>query len=319
MRSAPQRFVVRTTDLDEAAETLRAAFGRVAIRPDATGRTELAMRAVSTPDLIATRWSMTGLDGGTVEQGGPERPMVLTGVRLDGVFRLWSRRSDVDCSRPFLYPAAVEAATDRPAEATLAVARDAVDERARALTGIDDFAVRFTGTAPIHPGRDGVWRDTMAYAFRSLEALHDTPDSAAARAALVDLVTTMLLETFPNTALVAEDRRDTGGVRSAAVRRALAHIDDHLDAALTIVDIARAARLTPRGLQAAFRRELGITPMAYAREGRLAAARTELRQESPVTTTVAAVAVRWGFPDPAYFARLYRRTYGETPRRTLES
>jgi AraC-like DNA-binding protein len=318
MPSAPQRLVVRTTDLDEAHETMQAAFGRIELQPDESGRTELVLKAISTPDLIATRWSMTGLGGGALEQGGPDCPMLLTGARLNGSLGMWSRREQVDCRRPFLYPHAVEARTDQLTEATLAVARSAVDERARALTGIDDFAVRFTGTAPLTPQLDAVWRDTMAYAARSLDALYDTPDSTLAHTALVELVTTMLLQTFPNTVLGAEDRRDVAGARSLGVRRAVAHIDDHLDQPITIVDIARAARLTPRGLQAAFRRELDTTPMGYLRDARLAAAHAELQRADPSTTTVPEVAVRWGFPDPAYFARIYRRTYGTAPRRTLD-
>jgi transcriptional regulator GlxA family with amidase domain len=105
---------------------------------------------------------------------------------------------------------------------------------------------------------------------------------------------------------------------ATVVRRAFAHIDDHLDEPLTIVDIARAARLTPRGLQAAFRRELDTTPMGYLRDARLAAAHAELQRADPSTTTVPEVAVRWGFPDPAYFARIYRRAFGTAPRRTLD-
>jgi AraC-like DNA-binding protein len=319
MPSAPQRIVVRTSDLAEAYDTMNAAFGRVGLRPDDSGRIELAMRVLSTPDLIATRWSMIGLGGGTVQGGGPDEAVFLTGVRLGGGFRAWSRREELDCLRPFLYPEAVEAATDRPEEATLAITRAAVHQRAEALTGIDGFTVRFTGSAPISDRHDGIWRDTTAYAFRSLEALHDTPDSGLARAALTDLVARMLLQTFPNTALAAEDERSGAAARSVSVRRAVAHIDDHLDQPITVVDIARAARLTPRGLQAAFRRELDTTPMAYLRDARLAAAHAELLRTDPAIASVPAVAARWGFPDPAYFARLYRRTYGTSPRRTLEA
>lgn len=318
MPSAPQRLVVRTTDLDEAHETMQAAFGRVELQPDESGRTELVLKAISTPDLIATRWSMVGIGGGTVAQGGPDEPVFLTGVRLGGELRLWSRREQLDSRRPFLYPDAVEAAVDRPEEGTLAITRAAVHERASAVTGVDEFTVRFTGTEPLSARHDAVWRDTMAYACRSLEALHETPDCALARTALTDLVARMILQTFPNTALDAEDRRDAVGVRSLGVRRAVAHIDDHLDQPITIVDIARAARLTPRGLQAAFRRELDTTPMGYLRDARLAAAHAELQRADPGRTTVPEVATRWGFPDPAYFARIYRRTYGTAPRRTLD-
>lgn len=318
MPSAPQRMVVRTSDLAEAYDTMNAAFGSVDLRPDDSGRIELAMRVLSTPDLIATQWSMVGLGGGAVSGGGPDAPVFLTGVCLGGGFRAWSRREELDCLRPFLYPDSIEAATQRPQEATLAITRAAVDQRAEIITGIPGFTTRFTASSPISARHDGLWRDTTAYAFRSLEALHETPDSALARAALTDLVARMLLQTFPNSASAAEDDRSGAAARSATVRRAVAHIDDHLDQPITIVDIARAARLTPRGLQAAFRRELDTTPMGYLRDARLAAAHAELQRVDPAVASVPAIAARWGFPDPAYFARLYRRIYGTSPRRTLD-
>ena len=317
MAPMPRRVVSRTTDLDEAVETMRAAFGDVELRPDESGRVDLMLHAVSTPELAATRWSLDGVGGGTVRHGHPEAPMLLTGVRLGGELRMWSRRDDLDCRRPFLYPDSVETRVERPEEATLAVARSAVDAYARAATGIDDATVRFTGTAPVDRGADALWRDTVARAMRNLDALHDGPGDALARATLTDFVITRLLAVFPNSTSGLADGSDRG--RSAGLRRAVAHIDDHLHEPLTIADIARAAGLTPRGLQAAFRRELDLTPLGYVRDGRLAAAHAELRRADPGATTVAAVAARWGFADPAYFGRLYRRTYGVPPRHTLEA
>jgi AraC-like DNA-binding protein len=46
---------------------------------------------------------------------------------------------------------------------------------------------------------------------------------------------------------------------------------------------------------------------------RLAGAHQDLRNATPATTTVAAVATRWAFPDPGRFTAAYRAAYGVTP------
>lgn len=76
--------------------------------------------------------------------------------------------------------------------------------------------------------------------------------------------------------------------------------------------------MSPRGLQAAFRRELDTTLLRYLREARLDAARRELLAAQLTNqVTVTAVAARWGFTSPGRFATAYRTRYGETPAATL--
>ncbi len=77
------------------------------------------------------------------------------------------------------------------------------------------------------------------------------------------------------------------------VRRAMAYIDDNLDQPIALADIAAAAGLSARGLQLAFQRYLGETPMARLR--------------------------RWGFAHHGRFAQLYARAFGESPSATLRS
>lgn len=157
----------------------------------------------------------------------------------------------------------------------------------------------------------------MVHAARTLEALADFPDVPLAQIRLADHVTLTMLHVFPNTALDAEVRRREAGAHHPTLRRALQHIDDHLDTPFTVPDLAAAARVSLRGLHALFRRELDTTPMAYVAAARLAAARAELLALDPTVTDVETVAHRWGFVPPARFVERYQQAYGESPADTL--
>ena len=84
--------------------------------------------------------------------------------------------------------------------------------------------------------------------------------------------------------------------------------------------ISAAAGITGRAVQAAFRRHRDTTPMAYLRRVRLNRAHHDLTAADPNSgVTVGQIAARSGFSSPAIFTDLYRRQYGITPRRTLDT
>lgn len=85
---------------------------------------------------------------------------------------------------------------------------------------------------------------------------------------------------------------------------------------ITIGDIVAASLLTARGLQDAFRRRLGVTPLEYLRQVRLDRVRDDL-QAAADTATVAAIAAGWHFAHPGRFSQYYRQRFGEHPRDTL--
>jgi len=107
---------------------------------------------------------------------------------------------------------------------------------------------------------------------------------------------------------------------SAVVRRAAQFMDEHLTEPITVAAIAAAARVSPRGLQAAFHREVGTSPMAYLRRVRLAEAHRDLiAADASTGETVASVGLRWGFSNASRFAAAYRDAYGPSPSRTLRN
>jgi two-component system CheB/CheR fusion protein len=102
------------------------------------------------------------------------------------------------------------------------------------------------------------------------------------------------------------------------LRRALAFIDDHAAEPITLSDIAVASRLSPRGLQAAFRRHLDTTPLAYLRSVRMERAHHDLQSAGPGEgVSVATLAAKWGFTHLGRFAIEYRRRFRVHPSHTL--
>lgn len=107
-------------------------------------------------------------------------------------------------------------------------------------------------------------------------------------------------------------------VRRRHVRVAMDYIHDHAHEAITAPDIARAACVSMRALQAGFQEELEMSPMAYLRNVRLDRAHADLLA-APVGTSVSEVAMRWGFAHLGRFAEQYRRKFGVLPSETVRT
>ncbi|POX60102.1 AraC family transcriptional regulator [Streptomyces sp. Ru62] len=126
----------------------------------------------------------------------------------------------------------------------------------------------------------------------------------------------LALNTADLVALLVGDVLQTRGRRSAPgahemLTRIQQHIQDNLmDPDLAPESIARAHHISVRYLHKLFQSG-GTTVSAWIRQRRLDACRAELRGRR---RTVAAVANSWGFASPSHFSRLFRQTYGITPK-----
>jgi AraC-like DNA-binding protein len=107
--------------------------------------------------------------------------------------------------------------------------------------------------------------------------------------------------------------RAPGGV----LKRAVDLVEERPTEPWTTVSLATELHLSPRALQAGFKREVGMAPMAYLRMVRLRRAYTALREANPAETTVQAVALGLGLLHQGRFAANYRALFGETPSETL--
>lgn len=113
-----------------------------------------------------------------------------------------------------------------------------------------------------------------------------------------------------------EDKRPEHG--PPWLSRAIEFVETYAHTQITLADIAAAAHVTPRALQLAFRNQLETTPIGYLLAVRLHRAHVELLTAHPSTSTVGAIAHRWGFRHPGRFARQYRLKYGLYPEDTLK-
>jgi transcriptional regulator GlxA family with amidase domain len=79
----------------------------------------------------------------------------------------------------------------------------------------------------------------------------------------------------------------------------------------------RRRKALRRAVAYSFRQGLGITPLQVMRRCRLNGAHRDLRSAEPGSTTVATVAMAWGFSQLGRFAVEYRKMFGYRPSETL--
>jgi AraC-like DNA-binding protein len=178
--------------------------------------------------------------------------------------------------------------------------------------------VRLTGHRPVSTAAGEQLRATIRYVRDHVLADPAVADQPLVASTAAQHLAATVLATFPNTATAGPTGADRQDSHPGALRRALAHIDDHADQPLTVAGIAEAAHVSVRALQYAFRRHLDSTPLEHLRKVRLSHAHDELTAADPEDgATVTDIAARWGFYHPGRFATLYQHSYARPPRRTL--
>ncbi|MDT0235383.1 AraC family transcriptional regulator [Curtobacterium sp. BRB10] len=93
--------------------------------------------------------------------------------------------------------------------------------------------------------------------------------------------------------------------------KAEAFLLDHIAERITVDDVAQAAGMSVRGLQGAFQRIHGVSPLFYLKGIRLLLAREQL--ESGEAESVAAVARSVGLTHLGRFAASYKAEFGQLP------
>jgi transcriptional regulator GlxA family with amidase domain len=93
---------------------------------------------------------------------------------------------------------------------------------------------------------------------------------------------------------------------------------DHLAEPVTVTEVAAECGISPRSLQAAFRRELGTTPVRWLKSQRLERAHALLASGAP-GLSVTDVAYRCGFFHLGEFGAAFRAKYGTPPSAVLSA
>ncbi len=106
--------------------------------------------------------------------------------------------------------------------------------------------------------------------------------------------------------------------QAALLHRVLRHMDAHLaDPALSLADMARRERVSPRTLQKLFEAS-GRTFSAHVRARRLERCRADLGNCLYGHLSISDICYRWGFNDPAHFSHAFREHFGLSPRQYRE-
>jgi transcriptional regulator GlxA family with amidase domain len=105
--------------------------------------------------------------------------------------------------------------------------------------------------------------------------------------------------------------------RKVLISRAIELVNDTSAWESSVPELATVLGVSQRTLLATFQEQLGITPQTYLLNHRHHLARRMLMNSTQHSTTVAAVAMKFGFFDIGRFAGRYYRIFGEHPSETL--
>lgn len=152
-------------------------------------------------------------------------------------------------------------------------------------------------------------------------AVHDPAlfnDSEAERgAAQVELIET-LLAALDRAKYLEPSRSDrTRQAQSQIVKTAEEHAVSKAGASLYVTDLCKAAGVSERTLEYAFKEVMGLAPVAYLVRLRLHRVRQALLAAPWGSTTVSVEALNWGFWHFGEFTRAYKECFGELPSDTL--
>jgi AraC-like DNA-binding protein len=240
--------------------------------------------------------------------GTPPARMLTFGVPIVG-FREWHGREYRSSSiLPFNHPGGIDGVSEKGFEAfTVSFSEDSLADIARSY--------RISVPNNLYcPSTESVI-DCSAFTdqFRDLlNRLFADPDTELGQDREDELIITLLCAAQDGFAKID---RSSARLRTRAVERALAFIEEHQDEVVSVRDICNENDIALRTLNRAFNERFGIGPKAYLNQQRLSAVRAEILR-SPLGTKVTGIANRWGFWHLGQFANDYRNLFGELPSQT---
>jgi AraC-like DNA-binding protein len=311
MAAAPQRFRFATTDPDEGSEIMRTLLGSAPRL-----RSGMPQYQMDIETFLGDRVS-TGrmrLDAEVTSDGVSETEHIVL-IPTAGSYELThpSERVEIGPGGVLLMDAGVRhEAVSRHASFDLLTVRAAlmnsIAEEWRGRRAGRPSAVPVDEPLADHVRRIASWYEDEVL---SREEIYGSP---ILREQGERMVATAVAAAFGFLQFDGSVPADGG---PAALRRAIAFMEERAGDPISTTEIAAAARLSARGLQAMFQRVLGSTPNAELRRIRLARVREELLAAPGAPGEVALIARRWGFAHLGRFAEYYRTEYGERPSETL--
>lgn len=176
--------------------------------------------------------------------------------------------------------------------------------------------VEFLPAMPLDTPEGQRWMRMVGWIYDNLSNVEGSlPPLLAAQ--FEQAMVTALLTCQPNNYSAELCADEAQSIAPAFVKRVERFIEEHAHEPITIVDMAEHAGVSSRSLFTGFRRFRNTSPMLHLKEVRLRSVNEELKRQGPGTTTVTAVAFRWGFSHLGHFTTDYKRRFGESPSETL--
>jgi AraC-like DNA-binding protein len=320
LQRAPVRRVFETTDLDVARDFMNAAYG-TSLRMKGRERSQLVRHARFDHGSFCVDDVTLSMETGYDAE--PLGCLAVVEPRTGWVEHRWPDGGER------VGPGEIAAISppDRPFTAlahqlefdSVVLGQPALDRNAPLPEGRRSEPLRFTGMRPASPGLADRWRCTVAHVRDVLAVNPQAMSEPLVIGNMARALAESALAVFPNSGPAEATSRDGSDAAPGAVRRAVAFIEERADTDITLLDIARAARVSPHALRIAFARHHNSrSPFGCVTQVRLDRAHFDLlAADGENGATVPAVAARWGFPKPSRFAALYRDVYGVSPHDTL--
>jgi len=160
------------------------------------------------------------------------------------------------------------------------------------------------------------WGKRLTAAASRKPALFDVgrPERDAAQVELLEALLAAMRSAGTLEPIGTERTRRT---YSRIVRIAEDHVLSRVGERVQLSDLCRAADVSERTLESAFKEVVGLSPVAYLIRLRLHRVRAALLAAGPGSTRVSAEALKWGFWHFGEFSRAYKQCFGEAPSDTL--
>lgn len=307
-----------TTDPDEARDLVSGVFCHHDLRPE-PGRVAMSLRADQLGSL-----TIVHLDYGAPVRIRP-RPLedfYLVQVPRSGAAEIQQNGAKIISSpqtASLLSPVGevdMEWAQGTP-QLCVSLRREVVEREASLLLGqpldeplVFDLGMNLTDTG------NASWLRSALFLVDELRS----GTSIAMRSEIVDNFTSMLAGQLLMSQPHNYTERIGAGtpVPASQVQHAVDYIEANLgDDLLSVPRVAQSIGISVRSMQEAFRKELGVTPVAYIKNRRMLIAHRRLLAGDPGVTTVTRIAMGVGIAHLGRFSVEYRQRFGEPPSVTL--
>lgn len=174
--------------------------------------------------------------------------------------------------------------------------------------------VEFDSSMPLNNEAGARWLRMVSWVYDCMSVDDELSPLMVAQveSGLVTMLLTNQLHSYTD-----ELCADGPSLAPSFVKRVERYIEEHAHEPISIVDMAEHAGVSSRSLFTGFRRYRNTSPMTYLKEIRLRRVNEELQRLSSGSSTVTAVAFRWGFSHLGHFTTDYKRRFGESPSETL--